>query len=125
MQERNIKAEFTTWLNVLSYRVRIDFIRGELKYSDTIIQMKKTEYPSGLGSENEGFVFQSEWLENAFSGLSLTQQKMLRMIFWENNTPKEVAEKLNYTRQYVYNQCYLAYKYIRKYYEMTKSEKRE
>ena len=125
MQERNIKAEFTTWLNVLSYRVRIDFIRGELKYSDTIIQMEKTEYPSGLGSENEGFVFQSEWLENAFSGLSLTQQKILRMIFWENNTPKEVAEKLNYTRQYVYNQCYLAYKYIKKYYEMTKSEKRE
>ena len=79
-----LKSEFTLWINTLAYRAKIDYIREKSKYANIIELLETCETQSMPCIECNEVKFESEWLAEAFSNLSVTQQKILTMIYFEN-----------------------------------------
>ena len=115
MKEDEIRADFTIWLERLVYRARIDFIRKEAKYASTFILIGDLEERVERDEEKDHWDFECEWLKIAFQQLTISQQRILKMIYFEGKTPLEVANALGCTRQHIYNRCSQAYKHIRRY----------
>ena len=108
-----LKSEFTLWINTLAYRSKIYYIREKSKYANIIELLETCETQSMPCIECNEVKFESEQLAEAFSNLSVTQQKILTMIYFENKKHMEISTELRCTRQHIYNQCSLAYKRIR------------
>lgn len=124
-QERDeLRARFTKWMEVLLYRARVDYLRKEAK-NQRICYMEEIpeEYLVEEQSEKEwfrkliekdGFDFTEEKLADAFHSMLASRQDILRMLFVEERTPKEIAAKKNCSLQYVYKQREQALNNLRK-----------
>lgn len=120
-----LRARFTVWLEVVVKRARIDYIRKKKRTPESISlesipedRMKMTDEDFELNyliGKQSGFYFEEEEIEQAFSSLPLNKQDILILLFVEEKTPEEIAEKLKCTVQNVYNQRSLALKRLREY----------
>lgn len=113
LNQVKLKSEFTSWVNTLAYRTRIDYIREKSKYAKMVALIENHDNQNMPSIECNEMNFESEWLVEAFEKLSITQQKILTMIYFEGKKPLEISAELGCTRQHIYNQCSLAYKFIR------------
>lgn len=67
-----------------------------------------------LYSNTQSFEFEEEKLANAFLSLPLMRQRVLEMLFIEELSAIEIAQKMNCSVKYVYDQKYLALQKLRK-----------
>lgn len=65
-------------------------------------------------SNTQSFEFEEEKLANAFLSLPLMRQRVLEMLFIEELSAIEIAQKMNCSVKYVYDQKYLALQKLRK-----------
>lgn len=109
MDNEKIRAKFTCWLDTLAYRTKLNYIRDEQKYTmmDSIDEITEErliveETETRFNDETIlGFDFDSEWLKDAFSVLTETEQKLLSLFFVEEKTLKEISVILNYTYRHI------------------------
>lgn len=115
-----LQARFTVWMQTIAKRARIDFIRYNKRQVKTIsfeefdepekfVYKEPTDkhFADSICSE---FVFENETLGQAFSKLSLSRRKILRLTFVEELKPDEIARILGCSVQNVYNERSLALK---------------
>ena len=117
MEKDITKAEFTAWVDTLAYRTKLNFIRDERKHIEVIAFDESVMYINliSINAQPKHFDFECKWLEAAFEKLPDSRKKILERIFVEGKKPDVVARELNCTKQHVYNQCSLAFKFIRNY----------
>jgi len=104
-----LRARFTVWLEKLIIHAQIDYLRENKQTVITISieELLDTEIP--VYSENHSFHkndfdFEEERLAKAFYELSLMKQKILKMLFVDEEKPEFIAKKLNCSSRYVYRQ---------------------
>ncbi len=118
-----LKARFTSWLDILLYRARLKFIRKEAKNIPTI-SLDELEEETLLVSANSifndvfrgksnAFEFEEERLAKAFAELPMKRQRILEMLFVEDKKPSQIAKELNCSEAYVYNQKHRALRKLR------------
>ena len=129
MKEQNkkkdqLRAEFTSWLEKVVYHAKLNYIRSERKYYDTLsledilegqFVMEFAEETLSHNYGASGFDFEIDWLEAAFSELSEGKRVILEKLFVEGKKPSDIATELHCTVQHIYNQQSLAFKIIRNY----------
>ena len=65
-------------------------------------------------SNTQSFEFEEEKLANAFLSLPLMRKRVLEMLFIEELSDIEIAQNMNCSVKYVYDQKYLALQKLRK-----------
>lgn len=115
-----LRARFTIWLEKLIKNARINYFEEYKKEIITISidDLLEDEIPVGckdipLPLEKGEFEFEEERLAKAFYELPLMKQKILKMLFVDDVKPEFVAQKLNCSPQYVYNQRFRALNMLR------------
>ena len=99
-----LRARFTIWLEKLIKNARINYFEEYKKEIITISidDLLEDEIP-----------VEEERLAKAFYELPLMKQKILKMLFVDDVKPEFVAQKLNCSPQYVYNQRFRALNMLR------------
>jgi len=121
-QDRDeLRGRFTTWLKILVSRAKIDYIRGQKRYNteisieDTAISKallyNLSDYSIGNIAE---FDFENDRVAFAFSQLPPKRGQVLTMLFVQNMTPQDIAEKLHCTIEHVYKQRFFALKELKR-----------
>ncbi len=122
MNNDRIQAKFTNWLDTLAYRTKLNYIRGEKKYSGMVsidempedrLEQKEFHVEFEFAAEGE-FNFESEWLEKAFSQLSDSCREILTMLFVHGKTTTEIAAYFNCSIRYINKQKAKAFNIIKK-----------
>ena len=115
-----LRARFTIWLEKLIKNARINYFEEYKKEIITISidDLLEDEIPVGcedipLPLEKGEFEFEEERLAKAFYEFPLMKQKILKMLFVDDVKPEFVAQKLNCSPQYVYNQRFRALNMLR------------
>lgn len=107
-----LRGRFTNWLAALVYREKISFIRKqaaqhpETSLDELIERGFQWEDPTALTmleSIGEEFPIEREALALSYKDLPPKRQEMLKLLFVDELSPTEVAERLNCTVQHVYN----------------------
>ncbi len=116
--------KFTIWIKRVIQHARIDYLRHiNRQISVELLDEIDEEY---LGYEDTynmdsvdldcgSFDFEDELIERAFSKLTLKRRKILLMLFVAEYTPCEVAECLRCPLKSVYDERYLALKFLREH----------
>lgn len=115
-----LRARFTVWLEKLIMNARTNYLEENKSEIITISidDLLENEIPVGcedvsLPLEKGEFEFEEERLAKAFYELPLMKQKILKMLFVDDVKPEFIAQKLNCSPQYVYNQRFRALKMLR------------
>lgn len=117
-----LRCRFTKWLEILIYRVKLNYISSLSKRIDTVSLDElidkgfQAEDPTdALCSIESGgvFCFSDDRITEAMSKLSPRRQEILRLLFIEGHNPDEVAKIMNCSVQHVYNRRSQAVKAIR------------
>lgn len=128
-----LRARFTVYISQVIIHAKLDYIRKvkqraqEIYLEDLEIEPYvdfEEQYVKAY-SNTQSFEFEEEKLANAFLSLPLMRQRVLEMLFIEELSAIEIAQKMNCSVKYVYDQKYLALQKLRKSWEvkrMTKSE---
>lgn len=113
-----LRGQFTTWLEKLIVRAKLDYIRSNRRYLDVISiedlsdeAMAVCDDPIRI--ETHRFEFEDERMENAFCRLTPLRRQILTMLFVEEMTPEEVAAELGCSVDAVYNNRSRALKKLR------------
>ncbi len=122
-QNDSLRGEFTSWLNTVLYRARLKYIKNTQHKLTTVslndLDMQQLVDPNDHYAKVEGqgsqFDFQEERLAQAFRELSLVRREVLRLLFVEELSPKEVAKQLNCSENYVHLQKSRALQKLRKH----------
>lgn len=115
----HLRARFTRFLEVMVKRARLNYIQKCRRYPETIPleyvseELLATKYPLPTHADTDSFSFEEERLADAFNKLPLMRQKMLTLLFVEELTPLEIAQKMNCSVGHVYNQRSLALQKLR------------
>lgn len=117
-----LQARFTQWLKTLLLRARIRYIQKINTHVETCSIYKVAENVlsyndsySGLENERNGFLeFEEKKLANAFSELPLMKREVIKLLYYDELSPKEIADVYGCSLQNVYNQKSLALKILRK-----------
>lgn len=116
-----LRARFTVWLERLIKNAKINYLEEYKKEIVTISinALFEDEIPVAcediqLPVDEDEFDFEEERIAEAFYELSLTKQKVLKMLFVDEYKPKLIAKQLNCSVQYVYNQRLRALNALRK-----------
>lgn len=109
--DEEIKIRFTAWLRTLVKRARIDYLRTnshrriEIPLSELMnnrnmsYEMKMIPIKQNL--EKGEYEFEREAISRAFTFLTITQRKVLLLMYIEGMSQKEIAEKLGVSVQRV------------------------
>ncbi len=104
-----LRAEFTSWLNTVLYRAKLKYIRNtqhklqSVSLNDADVQQlaDPTDRYAKAEEAQSDFAFEEERLARAFRELPLVRREVLRLLFVEEMSPKEVAVQLNCSESYV------------------------
>lgn len=116
--DEKLRAEFTRFLEVMVQRAKLNYLA---KYKTKVDYISLEEVPEQAQPSDEihlphsqtEFEFEEERLANAFSTLPLMRRKILQLLFVEELTPQEIAQRMNCSVGHVYNQRSLALKKLR------------
>ena len=113
-----LRGQFTTWLEKLIVRAKLDYIRSNRRYLDVISIEDLSDEAMAVCDdpirvETHRFEFEDERMENAFCQLTPLRRQILTMLFVEEMTSEEVAAELGCSVDAVYNNCSRALKKLR------------
>lgn len=122
-EKDELRARFTGWLKVTVYRAKLNYMEKKKRQVDAVSmevlsediwvkENSETEWIKRISAPNE-FDFEEEKMARAFYDLPLLRQKILTMLFVEEKSPKEIAERLNCSVRHVYKQRSLALEKLR------------
>lgn len=116
-----LRARFTTWMNITIYRARLAYLKKECSQIPTIsleeISESKlcvSDVQAFKNSPQLDFEFENDWLESAYGSLSVERQMILRMLYIDQMKPGDIAVKLHCSTQHVYDQRYQSLKTLKK-----------
>ena len=113
-----LRGRFTRWIVVTAQNAQKNYLRTEGKRPKTI-SIDEIDLPIAdtLPSEAEtfsgSFDFAEQHLADAFRELPLMRRRILELLFVDELSPAEIAQKLHCSVQHVYNQRSLAIKRLR------------
>ena len=117
-QNDRLRGEFTVWLEKLIVRAKLSFIRQHSKYLKIISIEGLSEEAFAILDDpivsRDTFEFEDEKIERAFTKLPISRRRILIMLFLEELTPEEVANKIGCSVNSVYLQRMRAIKELRK-----------
>lgn len=115
-----LRAKFTGWLDLVTYRARLKYLKKKEKEVKTVslediseAQLPVVSGPLELRTSQNEFDFEEERLADAFAQLPIKRQQILTMLFVQGRKPEEIARLLNCSPQHVYDQRYQALKKLR------------
>lgn len=113
-----LRGRFTRWIVITAQNAQKNYLRTEGKRPKTI-SIDEIDLPIAdtLPSEAEAFSgsfdFAEQHLADAFRELPLMRRRILELLFVDELSPAEIAQKLHCSVQHVYNQRSLAIKRLR------------
>lgn len=117
-----LRARFTVYISRVIIHTKLDYIR-KVKQRAQEIYLEDLKVEPSVDFEEQyertycntqSFEFEEEKLANTFSSLPLMRQRVLEMLFIEELSAIEIAQKMNCSVKYVYDQKYLALQKLRK-----------
>lgn len=114
-----LRGRFTRFMEVCVQNARSNYCMKLSRQLPTVSiedipeRFLAEECPLECGAKNE-FDFEEEKLAIAFQTLPLMRRRILTLLFVEQLSPQEIADRLNCSVQYVYNQRSLAIKTLRR-----------
>lgn len=117
-----LQARFTNWLKTLLLRARIRYIQKNKNHVETCsidrvpenVLSYNDSYSDLENERNEFLEFEERKLASAFSELPLMKKEVLKLLYYDELSPKEIAGVYGCSLQHVYNQKSLALKILRK-----------
>ena len=113
-----LRGRFTRWIVITAQNAQKNYLRIEGKRPKTI-SIDEIDLPitDTMQSEAEAFSssfdFAEQHLADAFRELPLMRRRILELLFVDELSPAETAQKLHCSVQHVYNQRSLAIKRLR------------
>lgn len=116
-----LRARFTAWLDTVLYRAKLRYLRSERQKFETVsldifpadlVQDPNNYFDHAERSQTD-FDFEEEKLAKAFYELPLMRREVLRLIFVEEKSNKEIAVQLHCSEEYVRLQKFRALKKLR------------
>ena len=116
-----LRARFTAWLDTVLYRAKLRYLYNERQKIETVsmdlfpsdlIQDPNDCFKQVVRSQTD-FDFEEEKLAKAFYELPLMRREVLRLIFVEEKSNKEIAVQLHCSKEYVRLQKFRALKKLR------------
>ncbi len=115
--EHELIAQFTAFMTSVVRSAKIDYIRRQRHWNREISMDVLPEAPVDLqwfeALSETGFDFEEERLSRAFSELPVLRQRILEMVFVKRLSAQEIAQRLNCSVKYIYNQKHAALKKLR------------
>jgi len=115
--EHELIAQFTAFMTSVVRSAKIDYIRRQRHWNREISMDVLPEAPVDLqwfeALFETGFDFEEERLSRAFSELPVLRQRILEMAFVKRLSAQEIAQRLNCSVKYIYNQKHAALKKLR------------
>ena len=109
-----LRGRFTRWIVITAQNAQKNYLRIEDKISIDEIDLPVTDtLMSEAGAISGGFDFAEQHLADAFRELPLMRRRILELLFVDELSPTEIAQKLHCSVQHVYNQRSLAIKRLR------------
>ena len=112
-----LQKRFTAWLKKLVQNARIDYLRRANKKLIEIPFSQLSEWdrvkliePSTVFMDIDENAFQNIVVETIYNTLPDGQKTILCLLFVKNMSIQEISAYTGYTKQYIYNQKYLALK---------------
>ncbi len=116
-----LRGKFTRWLDVVLSRAKKKYIKAnekhfeEVSFDDDVLcaTMDPHDPYEDIGKTNNEFDFQEARLAKAFQELPLMRKEVLRLMFVEELSTKEIAARLNISEEYVRQQKSRAFRKLR------------
>ncbi len=104
-----LRARFTKWIEKLLYNAKLTYIRDNQCKIETVsietiglgLVADPVDYFSTVEFKKDEFNFQEQRLAAAFRELPLLRKEVLRLVFVEELSTKEVAKKICCSEKYV------------------------
>jgi len=117
-----LQARFTGWLKTLLLRARVRYIQKiscrmeicSLEMVPESVLSYDGAYSDLENERNEVLDFEEKRLAKAFSELPLMKREVLRLLYYDELNPQEIAESLGCSLQHIYNQKSRALKILRR-----------
>lgn len=113
-----LRGRFTRWIVITAQNAQKNYLRTEGKRPKTIsideieLPITDTLLPKAE-TVSDSFNFAEQHLADAFRELPLMRRRILELLFVDELSPAEIAQKLHCSVQHVYNQRSLAIKRLR------------
>lgn len=113
-----LRGRFTRWIVITAQNAQKNYLRTEGKRPKTIsideieLPITDTLLPK-VETVSGSFDFAEQQLADAFRELPLMRRRILELLFVDELSPAEIAQKLHCSVQHVYNQRSLAIKRLR------------
>ena len=113
-----LRGRFTRWIVITAQNAQKNYLRTEGKRPKTIsideieLPITDTLLPK-IETVSGSFDFAEQHLADAFRELPLMRRRILELLFVDELSPAEIAQKLHCSVQHVYNQRSLAIKRLR------------
>lgn len=113
-----LRGRFTRWIVITAQNAQKNYLRTEGKRPKTIsideieLPITDTLLPKAE-TVSDSFDFAEQHLADAFRELPLMRRRILELLFVDELSPAEIAQKLHCSVQHVYNQRSLAIKRLR------------
>lgn len=113
-----LRGRFTRWIVITAQNAQKNYLRTEGKRPKTIsideieLPITDTLLPK-IETVSGSFDFAEQQLADAFRELPLMRRCILELLFVDELSPAEIAQKLHCSVQHVYNQRSLAIKRLR------------
>ena len=113
-----LSGRFTRWIVITAQNAQKNYLRTEGKRPKTIsideieLPITDTLLPK-IETVSGSFDFAEQQLADAFRELPLMRRRILELLFVDELSPAEIAQKLHCSVQHVYNQRSLAIKRLR------------
>ena len=118
-----LRARFTQWLETVIKRAKIDYLRKYenhpeiISYEDIpeaeLVDLAQSESWPNSTRYQTPYDFEEERLTKAFMELPLKRRRVMELLFLEDLSEIETAQRLNCSLQYVRNQRCIALKKLR------------
>lgn len=118
-----LRAKFTRWLETIIKRAKIDYLRKYenrpeiISYEDIpeaeLLDLVQCESWPKITRMQSPYDFEEERLTKAFMELPLKRRQVMELLFLEDLSEAETAQRLNCSLQYVRNQRCIALKRLR------------
>ena len=119
----DLRIRFTSWLETLIKRAKINYIQKEARRLETIsLDDLPDDFEIPFIDEGllrisiivDDFAFEEERLAAAYAELPLMRRQILKMLFVDEMQVGEIADKLNCSPRYVSNQKLKGLNHLRK-----------
>lgn len=104
-----LRARFTSWLDTILYHAKLRYLYNERQKIETVsldtipadLVPDSNDYFDQTERSHTDFDFEEERLAKAFYELPLMRREVLRLIFVEEKSNKEIAARLHCSEEYV------------------------